>query len=416
MAGTYGTDGAIVVNDSSRPPAYASTATTAPNWTWTASTSDVRALQKNAGTDRVAATWYGYNMSVDVNIVDGAAHRVSLYLLDWDNGSRVERLEVRDASTNTLLDSRTISSFSGGQYVSWTIQGHITINAVLVSGTNAVISGVFFDSGSGIGNAPPVVTLMTPTEGAAFTAPASIALSATASDSDGINRLSFYQGSTLVATSMNGHGDGSAPGHRHMDRRAGRELHIDGKGVRLVGERALDGIRAGHVTVAPAGGGSTSAVFVGTDASTQGTWRGTYGGDGAIVVNDSTRLPTYATATTSSANWTWAGSMADVRALQNGAGTGRIAATWYGYNMSIDVNIVDGASHRVSLYLVDWDNGGRVERVEVRDAATNVLLDSRTVNSFVGGQYLTWTIQGHVVINLAYVSGTNAVVSGVFFN
>ena len=83
-------------------------------------------------------------MAVDVNIVDGGTHRVSLYLLDWDNGARVERLEVRDASTNTLLDSRTIGGFTGGQYLSWMIQGHVTINVIYVSGTNAVASGLFF--------------------------------------------------------------------------------------------------------------------------------------------------------------------------------------------------------------------------------------------------------------------------------
>jgi hypothetical protein len=170
-----------------------------------------------------------------------------------------------------------------------------------------------------------------------------------------------------------------------------------------------------HVTVTTAGGGSTSAVFVGADATTQGTWRGTYGVDGAIVVNDSTRLPTYATATTTAPNWTWAASTSDVRALQKSAGPDRLAATWYGYNMTLDVNIVDGGAHRVSLYLLDWDNGGRVERLEVRDASTNTLLDSRTISGFTGGQYLNWTIQGHVTINVIYVSGTNAVVSGLFF-
>jgi hypothetical protein len=132
------------VNDSTQPPAYAVFATTAPTWTWAASTSDGRALQKSVGGSRIAATWYGYNVTVDVNLIDGLAHRVSLYLLDWDSGGRVERVEIRDATTNGLLDSRTVSSFAGGVYLNWTIQGHVTFNVVYVSGTNAVASGLFF--------------------------------------------------------------------------------------------------------------------------------------------------------------------------------------------------------------------------------------------------------------------------------
>ena len=49
-------------------------------------------------------------------------------------------------------------------------------------------------------NPPPMVALTAPANGASFAAPASIALSATASDSDGINRVEFYSGSTLIGT------------------------------------------------------------------------------------------------------------------------------------------------------------------------------------------------------------------------
>jgi subtilisin family serine protease len=51
------------------------------------------------------------------------------------------------------------------------------------------------------GSPPPTVTLMSPTEGASYVAPATIALSATASASAGIQRVEFYQGTTLITTS-----------------------------------------------------------------------------------------------------------------------------------------------------------------------------------------------------------------------
>ena len=51
------------------------------------------------------------------------------------------------------------------------------------------------------GNKAPAVSITSPTAGASFSAPATIAISATATDSDGtIARVDFYQGSTLLGT------------------------------------------------------------------------------------------------------------------------------------------------------------------------------------------------------------------------
>ena len=50
-------------------------------------------------------------------------------------------------------------------------------------------------------NAPPTVSITSPTNGASFTAPANITITANASDSDGsISRVDFYQGTTLIGT------------------------------------------------------------------------------------------------------------------------------------------------------------------------------------------------------------------------
>ncbi len=52
-----------------------------------------------------------------------------------------------------------------------------------------------------VGNAPPTVTLTSPTGGAQFTAPATIALAATATDSDGsVAKVEFFAGATKVGT------------------------------------------------------------------------------------------------------------------------------------------------------------------------------------------------------------------------
>ena len=50
-------------------------------------------------------------------------------------------------------------------------------------------------------DAPPTVSITSPTNGASFNAPASITISANASDSDGtVSRVDFYQGTTLIGT------------------------------------------------------------------------------------------------------------------------------------------------------------------------------------------------------------------------
>lgn len=79
-----------------------------------------------------------------------------------------------------------------------------------VTGGASVRTGriVLYDDGvriwgnePGAGNNPPTITLTSPANGATFTAPASISLAATASDSDGtISRVEFLNGNTVIGT------------------------------------------------------------------------------------------------------------------------------------------------------------------------------------------------------------------------
>src|SRR5256885_4270141 len=50
-------------------------------------------------------------------------------------------------------------------------------------------------------DAPPSVSLTSPAAGATFIAPATVTVSATASDSDGtVSKVEFYNGATLIST------------------------------------------------------------------------------------------------------------------------------------------------------------------------------------------------------------------------
>ena len=152
--GVYGADGFYLAQDPSgnNPslPSYATVALTGnSNYTWAGSTSDPRALQKAAAgsTDRLAACWYADNsFSIDVHLTDGQAHQVVLYALDWDGQGRSETVQAFDDATGAAVDTRTVSTFEGGAYLVWNLQGNVTLKVTRTGGLNAVVSGLFFDS------------------------------------------------------------------------------------------------------------------------------------------------------------------------------------------------------------------------------------------------------------------------------
>ncbi|MBZ5723441.1 MAG: SBBP repeat-containing protein [Acidobacteriia bacterium] len=165
-------------------------------------------------------------------------------------------------------------------------------------------------------------------------------------------------------------------------------------------------------------GASATAAFVKTDSATQGSWKGVYGSDGLAILNDTINYPGYAqVALGGPGTYLWSGSTADVRALQKSAASDRIAPVWFsGSSFTIDVNLTDGKTHQVALYCLDWEAGGRAQTIDVLDAASGTLLDTRAVSGFVGGRYLVWNLGGHTVLRVTRTAGLNAVVSGVFFN
>jgi len=146
----YGAEGYSLAGGAQNLPSYDPSfgVSNAQSFTWTANTSDPRALQ--AGWTGLAAAWYNTTtFSFDVNLTDGNTHQVAVYALDWDTHARSETIAVVDANSNAVLDRRTIADFNGGVYVYWNISGHVRINVTWTgAGYNAAISGVFFGGGS----------------------------------------------------------------------------------------------------------------------------------------------------------------------------------------------------------------------------------------------------------------------------
>jgi hypothetical protein len=156
------------------------------------------------------------------------------------------------------------------------------------------------------------------------------------------------------------------------------------------------------------------------DPVTQGTWTGSYGGDGYMIANGVSKFPNWASATvTGASTFTWAGQTSDSRALLNGEGaTSRIASAYTQYpnnSFTFNVFINYGNSHQIALYLLDWEGASRSETITIRNLETNAVIDSRTYSSFHDGIYAIWNLAGNVTITVTPDLGTTPVVSGIFF-
>ncbi len=124
---------------------------------------------------------------------------------------------------------------------------------------------------------------------------------------------------------------------------------------------------------------TSPVTYLGLDSTTQGQWTGKYGSDGYQIANGATSLPAYATVSFTGASlYTWAPQTTDPRALQTApsSATG-IASSYYANpSFNINLNLTDGNSHRVALYLLDWDTTARNETISILDATTHAVLDS----------------------------------------
>lgn len=317
----YGGDGYVYMGETStssslsKYPSYVQlSGVNKGDWTWEASTWQLRALQKaRPAMDRIAGSWSSSgSFTVDLNLTDGLPHRVAVYCVDWERAGREQTVDVLDAASDAVLDTRTLSAFNAGKYLVWKITGHVKLRFTRTAGPNAVVSGIFF------GPVPTVVD-------------------------------------------------------------------------------------------------ANQAEFVKFDTETKGNWKNVYGSEGQKIVGFSPAFPNYLNfGVTGATAHTWARSSSDSRALQKVNSSDRIAAAWCAGNFTVDMNFTDGNSHQVAFYCLDWDNRQRSQKIQIFDATTGALLNSRTVSNFGGGSYVVWELKGHVRVRFTSLSGPNVALAGIF--
>jgi hypothetical protein len=410
--GVYGKEGYSISQSSQSLPAYAQLSVSgASGYTWFPSTTDTRGLQKVSTSDRIASTWYSNgSFTVNLNLTDGNAHNVAMYLVDWDSTSRAETLQFFDAATGEPIVSQPVSGFNGGKWLVWSIQGNVRVVVTRTAGNNAVLSGFMFDAGASQSapNPPAPPTNLAATAGSGQ-------VSLTWTGSTGATGYNVKRATTAGGPYASVASGVSATTFTNTGLTNGTKYYYVVTASNADGESGNSN-EVSATPTAPQPG--TSAVFLNLDTTTHGTWKGVYGSDGYSIaqLSGGTSLPAWAQwSVAGNSNWTWNSSTTDVRAVQKPASADRIAAAWYGGAFTASLNLTDGQAHQVALYVLDWDSNSRAMKVEVLDAATGKTLNSQSVSGFNGGKWLVWSISGNVKFRFTRTGGANAVLNGVFF-
>jgi cell division septation protein DedD len=164
--GKYGAEGyELAGGASSRPAGSTLTLGGQQYHSWTASTSDARAVMLPNRSTQVAQCWYGNSYTIDLSFNDSVAHAVALYALDWDSTTRAQRIEALDPVSGALWAEYTLSGFHDGVYVKWEVTGAVRFRVTNLGSPNAVISAIFFGGESGEPTPTPTATpTSTPTQ------------------------------------------------------------------------------------------------------------------------------------------------------------------------------------------------------------------------------------------------------------
>jgi hypothetical protein len=400
----YGSQGYNVIADAVSYPSYANVSVSgASTYVWSTTSTDIRALENVTGPYRTAACWYSSSsFSINVTFTDGQTHDLALYALDFDNHNRSEQIQILSAATGAVLDTESVSSFSGGVYLQWAISGSVIIKVSNVSGVNAVINGLFFGpaaantatasflkrdtttQGNWMGNygsqgynviadavsypsyanvsvsgASTYVWSTTSTDISALenvTGPYRTAACWYSSSSFSIN-VSFTDGQThdlaLYALDFDNHNRSeqiqilSAATGAVLDTESvssfsgGVYLQWAISGSVVIKVSNVSGVNAviNGLFFGPGAANSATATFLKRDTTTQGNWIGNYGSKGYNVIGDAVSYPSYANVSASGAStYVWSTTSTDTSALENVTGAYRTAACWYS-SSSFSINV-----------------------------------------------------------------------------
>jgi len=146
--GQYGSLAAWRAGDEIKPQGDFSLRTAAPVYIWPGDVSAVPRVLAAPGGPKSAACWTtAESFKLRVAAPAERRYRLSVYVMDYDNGQRGMDLTVKSAD-GKLYDRQSASVTECGQgvYLSWDVTGPATVTAKKTAGANAAVSGVFIDA------------------------------------------------------------------------------------------------------------------------------------------------------------------------------------------------------------------------------------------------------------------------------
>lgn len=380
--------------------------------TWGDATTDVRALERPDRQGRTSAAWVASEtLELHVQPPDPRAYVLTAYFLDW-NGSdrRSQRVDLVDPTSDTPLDSQVIDQFSGGVYLSWVVRGavRLRIEGLGPDFQSAVLSGVFLDRlPEGAGQA----RLAEPVAGAHHRAPEPLRLRAEPVNPAGPpERVEFLVDGVVVTEArgpeFTGIWEKPLAGTRRVTVRAWDET-----------EHPWETSPVEVVIDLP----SAEAEFLGYELSAKGDWPRRLGSEGRLVAPGHVSLPPQVRVEWRQAKpfyWVNPSSqfVTDPRAPRIAADDRREAACWYEHELvAMDVDFLDGESHVLSIYCVDWDTNLRRQRIEILEQGSERILATTTVADLFPGVYAGFRARGSVRVQI-WGEAVNAVVSAVLID
>jgi subtilisin family serine protease len=170
------------------------------------------------------------------------------------------------------------------------------------------------------------------------------------------------------------------------------------------------------------------------DTDTRGSWAGgAYGREGAVVYGETGGVDTYtnsfATAQVTGASLQIVNdTTSNPDALQQSFNRqNRIGAQLTSAGpITLDLEIRDGKSHRVSLYMADLINNSRAQTITLVDPDSGVAIASYSTGNLQTGEYATFEVNPpstpapdgtyRVRMVISPAAGSNAVLNGLFFD
>jgi hypothetical protein len=431
--GVYGQDGNVIAQHSVLAPPYSSfnTAGAINLYLKDLWSTDPRALLKQtysySATERIESFFHTpSSMDFLIGAADAAPHRIALYFCDYERSGRSVTVQTIDSAAGTILDSRQLTNYTAGVYLVYTYSGPVTFRIVNNNPGQYTPTGsvnAFFWGGDAGAPAPQTPPADTTAPAVSVTKPSAgqqVAdrwfVAADASDNVGVVGVQMMlDGKPLLPEWT------SAPYTQQWDTtftpngtHTLTAIARDAAGNKTTSAPVQVVVNNATAPSVPAG----SVTYVGTDSVTLGNWKGVYGQDGSFIAPNSSVPPGYGSFSAGSNTAAVVDQNAtDTRALQTS--TGRIESYWTtGTTMDFQVGAADGHTHRIALYFCDYENLGRLATLKIYDAASNNLLESRSLPLYGNPLYLVYTYTGNVifrVVNQSPSAQPGAVVSGFFW-